>query len=120
MSPVASTLAIGPIITTPYDFHVQRSSPSNVKGFRIVTFTGQIENALADQLDAMVVNPATRVSIGGGVGVLAYVAASSTALPNLTGYYLLETFDSSPDGIDPDWPYSTFSLKATFVGDVPS
>ena len=81
-----------------------------------MTFSGLLELALCDQLDELVVNPAFRRTIGGETGAIAYVVASSAALPTMTGYYLLQTFDSSPDGINPDWPFAHFTLAGVFVG----
>lgn len=115
---VASTLDVGPISTTPYDFSATRDSPSGTKGFSAVTFSGRLEQVLADALAELVVNPSSRSTIGGVSGVLAYIAAESAALVNYSGYYLLQSFESSPDGIDPDWPYVSFALSAVLIGDV--
>jgi len=112
----ASTLDIGAVSTAPGNFGVSRSAPSGTKGFRDVSFTGTIDRLVADTLDELVANPAARQSIGGASGVLAYVVAGSTMLPTYTGYYLLQSFASSPDGIDPDWPYVAFTLQAVLIG----
>lgn len=116
---VVSTLAIGPITTTPYSFTASKGGPVNTHGLGSVKFAGVMETVLADQLYELSVNPTGRQTIGGVSGQPAYIAASSPALPSYTGYYLIQSFDASPDGIDPNWPYSTFTLSAVYIGDLP-
>lgn len=111
-----STLNVGPIVTRPYNFTAQRSSPSGVKGFRRVTFSGDVDIALADALDELVVNPAARQTIGGESGVLEYVESSSPGMPTISGWYLLTNFDSTLS-VDPIWPFARFTLQATLIGD---
>jgi len=113
-----SSLNIGPIATTPYDFKVKRSAPTGTKGFRMVTFSGTTEQSFADQLAEMVSNPANRSTVGGVTGAQEYVTATSPALRNFVGYYLLTSFDSDPDGIDPNWPFVSFSLTGVLIGDL--
>lgn len=115
---VVSTLEIGPVVTTPYDFTATVAAASNPKGFRELSVSGSIENALAETLSEMVANRDARTTLGGVTGVLEYVIFGSPAMAHMTGDYLLLDFPTSPDGIDPDWPYSKFSLKAVYLGDL--
>jgi hypothetical protein len=112
-----SALAIGPIVTTPYNFKASRSSPSNVRGFRTLSFSGTLEIALVDQLDELIVNPAARTTIGGVSGVLEYVESSSAQLGTINGWCILTGFDSTLS-VDPIWPYGEFSIQATYIGDM--
>jgi hypothetical protein len=111
-----SYLNVGPISTRPYNFTAQRSSPSGVRGFRRLTFAGDVDAYLADMLDELVINPAARRTIGGESGVLEFVEAESPGIPTVSGWYLLTSFDSTLS-VDPIWPYARFSLQATLIGD---
>lgn len=118
MSIVASTLDIGPVSTTPYDFTATVSAASNPKGFRELSVVGSMENALADTLSELVANRDARTTRGGVTGVQERVVFGAAAMANMTGDYLLLDFQKSPDGINTDWPYSKFSMKAVYIGDL--
>lgn len=113
-----STLNVGPIITRPYNFRCTRSSPSGVKGFRTVTFSGDVDQSVADALDELVVNPAARRTIGGQSGVPEYVESDSPGMPTISGMYLLTSFDSTLS-VDPIWPFANFTLQCILMGDLP-
>lgn len=112
-----SLLRVGPITAAPYNFNISRSSPSNAKGFRTITFSGDVDSDVADQLDELVVNPDARRSVGGQTGVQEYVESTSPALVSVNGYCLLTGFDATLS-IDPNWPFASFSLTAILMGDL--
>ena len=115
----ASTLTIGAIVTTPYEFAAQLGSVVNPKGFQSASLSGKLELVLCKQIKALVANPTARSTIGGVTGILEYVTATAAAIDDVTGYHLLQSWDHSTDGIDPDWPYASFSLKTVYIGDLP-
>jgi hypothetical protein len=115
MTVTVSTVDIGPVSTTPYSFTASRNVASGPIGFAGVTLAGMMEIAKADQLDELVNNPFAHVTVKGVTGRLEFVSCGSAALPSYTGMYLLQTFDQSPDGIDADWPYVSFSLKGLLI-----
>ncbi len=110
-----SSLTVGPILMRPYNFKAVRSSPSGVKGFRQLTFSGDVDQAVADALDELVVNPVARLTVGGQSGVREYIEAESPGMPTISGMYLLTSFDSTLS-VDPVWPFANFTLQATLLG----
>lgn len=117
MTSSVSFLNVGPVMTRPYNFKATRDSPSSVRGFRRLSFSGTLEIGLADAVEELVVNPSSRLTIGGETGVREYVESESPGLASINGWYLLTSFNSTLS-VDPLWPYVDFTLQATYLGDV--
>lgn len=113
----ASAVDFGPIATVPYDFTASWTSSGDGTGMRGARFAGTLHRTTALQLSELVASRGNRRTIGSATGILEYVDMESVAVAALSGWYLLQGFDMSPAGIDPEWPYVTFSLSAVYVGE---
>lgn len=112
-----STMEIGPVSTTPYNYTATVTSTANPKGFRAANFNGVITVAQAVTLSELVANPAARQTIGGETGVLEYVTSTSPVMGNFDGYYLLQSFNFVPDMIGENARFAGFSLSGVLIGD---